>query len=111
MTASTERFYAFLGEYDLAILGWLVADITKLLAKRRMDVGLHELGAIRLMRIVATDTVRFSEWLSLVSFDQAYVRSVVTIQAKCGSALGQMKGKLRIRSIAAAMSRMAGVAT
>jgi len=69
MTARTQGLDVFLREYDFAILGGLVADVAELLAEWWMQKGLHQLGATRLVRIVAAHAIGFRKRLALVSLD------------------------------------------
>ena len=111
MTARAECLDVLLREHDFAIQGGRVADIAELLAEWWMQERLHQLGATRLVRIVAAHAIGFRKRLPLVSLNQGRVSGVVAIQAKRRSTLGEMEGKLRIRSVPAFVSCMARVAS
>ena len=101
---------AGLGQDNFAILGWLVADIALLRRKRIVQERLHQLGSFRLVRIVARETIRRSEGLSLVSLDQTGIPGIVTIDAQRGSVLGQVKIEFALAPFPRLVHGVAGVA-
>ena len=74
---------------DLAVLQWLVAGAAGAAAaiERRVHHGLHQLGTVRLVRIMALKTIGFRERLIVVRFLQRSIVAVVTIKAEPGSGL------------------------
>lgn len=95
---------------DFAVLSWLVADIALLRRKRIVQERLHQLGSFRLVRIVARETIRRSEGLSLVSLDQTGIPGIVTIDAQRGSVLGQVKIKFALAPLPRLVHGVAGIA-
>lgn len=110
MTTRTQRLDALLRESHPSIAGRRVTDIAELLAKGGMQVSLHELGPIGLVRIVTAHAIGLRERLALVRLDQRGVRGIMAIQAKRGRSFREVEGKLRIRAISTLVNAVASVA-
>ena len=82
-----------LGQLDLPTLGRFVANLAGLIGEGRMHVSLHQLGQLRLVRIVAVRANGARERLTFVRFNQLTVLDVVTIGTQCRNCLRQMERK------------------
>jgi len=111
VATDAEIFHLCLRQDNFPILRRFVADIAELFPKRRMQEHLHQLGLRRLVWIVAGNTISFAEGLSFVSFHQALVFRVMTVEAKGWRGLAQMKCKLGIRLVARFVRDVTGVAS
>lgn len=78
--------------------------------ERRVHKGLHQLGAPRLVRIVALHTIGSSKRLFVVGLLQTGVLRVVTIEAKLRRRFRQVIGELDLVGVAGFMYGMARAA-
>ena len=99
-----------LGKLDLPPLGRFVANLAGLIGEGRMHVSLHQLGQLRLVRIVAVRANGAREGLTFVRFNQLTVLDVVTISAQRRSDLRQVKVKLGLARLASLMRHMTSLA-
>jgi hypothetical protein len=100
MASDAEALGVGLGEHNLAVLCRCMAKFAGLLREGRMHELGHQLGRIRLMRIVALNTIGLGEGLILVRILQVGVLGVVTVETKRRSRLGEMEAVFsrRLRS-------------
>jgi hypothetical protein len=71
-----------LRQHNFAVFRGSVAGIAALGFERRMREGLHQLRLLRLVRVVALNTVGVLERLSLVRLLQLGALHIVAIQAQ-----------------------------
>src|SRR3984957_846184 len=105
-----QRFRVGLCEHDFSVLGRRMAQVARLIRKRRMQKLPHQLRSRRLVRIMATGAVRGRERLVVMRLLQVRRLDVVAVNAQSWSALGQVKIELRLACLACLMRRMASVA-
>lgn len=97
-------------EDDLAVLGGGVAGFALLVRKGRVHEAGHEFGSIGLVRVVALQAIRSTEWLILVGLLQVGVFGIVAIDAQSGSGFGEMKIKFDFAGFAGLVGDVAGLA-
>ena len=95
---------------DFALFGRLMARIAHLVLERIVQEGLHQLWLVRLMGIVALQTVRGAEGLAHVSFLQIGVFDVVTVNAEGRNIFLEVRREFDLAPIAILVGQMAGVA-
>ena len=78
--------------------------------KGHMNNGLHQLGALRLMRVVALETIGLRKRLVIVSLLQAGILLVMTLKTERRSRLLEVIRELGPIGITNLMNRVTGVA-
>jgi len=111
VAGDADLFGARLSQDNLAVLGGLVTGIARLRFKRTVHERLHQFGRSRLVRIVAGEAIGLFERLPLVCLHQLGVLYIVTIEAQCGSVLGQVVIEFTLAAFARLVRNVARVAT
>lgn len=88
-----------------------MAGIALSAGKRRVGELRHQVLLRRLMRVVAGETVRIVERLSLVDLRERVTLWIVAVQAKRRGVLCKMKVELTLAALPRLMGDMASVAT
>ena len=99
-----------LGKFDLPIPGRFVANLAGLISERRMHVSLHQLGQLRLVRVVAVRADGAREGLTFVRLDQLVVLDVVTIDTQCRNCFRQVERKFVFFRVTRLVRRVTGIA-
>ena len=88
-----------------------MAEIARLVGKRRMQELPHQFRRRRLVRIVATGAVRSSEGLIVMRLLQARVLRVMAVETERGGGLGQMEIELGLACFSRLVGEVAGLAS
>jgi len=111
VTRCAELLGAGLSQNDFAVLRWLMADFALLFAKRQVDKPLHQLWPVRLVGVMASQTIGFLERLVLVGLSQGVVFRVVAVEAQSWRRLRQVKLKFAIGSPSRFVVKVAAITT
>ena len=87
-----------------------MANLALLRRERIMQKRLHQLGSLRLVRIVAGQAIGGAEGLPLMGLQQSGIFGIVAIGTKCGSVFNKVKIKFALATVAAFVDRVAGIA-
>ena len=110
VAGDAERLGVGLRQHDLSVFCRRVAGIAALRLERRMLELRHQLGRVRLMRIVALEAVGRGEGLVVVGLLQVCILGIVAIEAERRRGLGQMEAVFRGWLGAGFVGDVAGVA-
>lgn len=110
VAVETDLFRSGCGQHHLAIFGRLMTGIALLLSKGHVRELLHQLGTVRLVRIVASEAIGAAERLSLMGLDQGFILNVVTVEAERRRIFGQVILEFALVGIAGLVSDVTSIA-
>src|SRR5271166_499347 len=100
-----------LRQHHFSVFCRSMANVALFVCKRRMHKLRHQLGSVRLVRVVATQAICFIEGLVLVRLLQVRPLGIVAIQTQGRRGLRQMEIKLRFSRFSGLVGYVAGVTT
>src|SRR5689334_1634571 len=112
MAGNAELLWAGCRQHDLAVFHRLMTCAAggRAAIKGCMHHGLHQLGAVRLMRVVALETISLRKRLVIVSLLQAGIVPLMTFKTECRSRFLEVIRELSLIWITNLVNCVTGVA-